>query len=336
MQRFLESNGYRVYYVDARVTDSARTISNLGKHKSDKVDCHMLASTPWLPEDPGKIPHARDDVSSITRLLQSVKKNVTRIINTMSADLACVFPEFLVLFPDVASKTSLTVLGKYSIPEKIVKSGIEDVFKTIRRCSKNHYKREDAERILDLAANSIGIPDVSGVYAFRIRENVKKLNAELKTIKKIEAKILDATKDNEDVRRIDDIRGIGPANAAAKVSEIGPIEQFASALKLQSFGGRAPRMKGSGGKYYATGSSKVRNPYLSNATYESAVSLVNHKNMEFLGIFSREIGRGKKPVQAYNIVGKRLLYHVFSIMKNHEPYRQRLPIEREGVSSSAG
>lgn len=44
LQHFLESNGYVVYYVDARVTDSSRTISNLGKHESDKVDCQMLAS----------------------------------------------------------------------------------------------------------------------------------------------------------------------------------------------------------------------------------------------------------------------------------------------------
>ena len=39
IQHFLESNGYVVYYVDPRVTDSARTASNLGKVKSDKVDC---------------------------------------------------------------------------------------------------------------------------------------------------------------------------------------------------------------------------------------------------------------------------------------------------------
>lgn len=299
-----------MYYVDARVTDSARTISNLGKHKSDKVDCHMLASTPWLPGDPGKVPHVRDDVSSITRLLQSVKKNITRVGNLISADLACVFPEFLNMFPDITSKTSLATLEKYLIPGNIPKSGLEDVLNTMRKCSRNHYKREDAERILDLAKNSIGIPVVSVVNAFRIRENVKRLKAE----------ILYAKKDNEDVKRIDDIDGIGPMNAAAIVSEIGPIEQFSSTLKLQSFGRRVPRMKGSGGKYYAA--------------YESAVSLVNHRSKEFLDIFNREIGRGKKPVQAYKIVGKRLLYHFFSITKNHKPYRQRLSGQWEGVRST--
>jgi hypothetical protein len=321
-----------VYYVDPRVTDSARTASNLGKVKSDKVDSHLLASAPLDNEKAmERRPHVRDSVSSLTRLLESVKTNVTRISNMMSADLAEVFPEFLDVFSDITSKTSLAMLEKYTVPENIVKSGMYGVLNTMSKYSRNHYKREDAERILDLAKNSIGIPDVSGVYAFSIRENVKRLKAELNAIKETEAEILDATKDNEDVKRIDDINGIGPMNAAAIVSEIGPIEQFASALKLQSYGGKVPIMVGSGGKDHAKGLSRVRNPHLANAIHESAVSLVFRRTKEFFDIFQKEVNRGKEPTQACVIVGRRLLYHVFTIMKNKKPYRQRMPtIERDG------
>ena len=254
-----------------------------------------------------KKPHVRDSVSSLTRLLESVKNNVTRIINVMSADLAEVFPEFLDFFPDITSSTALALLEKYSIPENLVKSGMEDVLNTMKKCSRNHYKREDARKLLELAENSIGIPD-DGTFAFRIRENVKRIRAELNTLKEIEEKIIESTEGNEDVQRIDAIRGIGPLNAAAMVSEIGGIKQFDSVLKLQAYGGKAPIMRGSGGKDRATGLSKTRNPHLSNAVYESAVSLVNNKNKEFLEIFNREIGKGKRPTQAYITVGRRLLY----------------------------
>ena len=45
----------------------------------------------------------------------------------------------------------------------------------------------------------------------------------------------------------------------------------------------------------------------------------------------------KEPTQAYVIVGRRLLYHISTIMKNKKPYRQRIPtIEREGVTSITG
>ena len=205
----------------------------------------------------------------------------------------------------------------------------------MNRSSRGQRGLEDAQELLHIAEQSIGIPDVDGTYAFRIRENVKRLRAELDSIREIEEEILEKTEGNEDVKRIDDIRGIGPMNAATIVSEIGPIEQFDSALKLQSYGGKAPTMKGSGGRNRAKGLSKVRNPHLSNAIYECAVSLVRHGNEEFLDIFNREINKGKNNKQAYVIVGRRLLYHIFTIMKNRKPYRQRLPRgEREGVSSN--
>ncbi len=262
-----------------------------------------------------------------------MKKNITRTSNMMSADLAEVFPEFLDFFPDITSKTALAMLERYPVPEIMVKSGMEDILNTMRKCSRNHFKRADAQKILEMAASSVGIPD-DGTFAFRIRENVNRIKAELETLKKIEGKIIESTKDNDDVRRVDDIRGIGLVNAAAIVSEIGDIGKFDSVLKLQSYGGKAPMMKGSGGKDRTTGLSKARNPHLSNSVYESAVSLVNNKNKESLEVFNREIGKGKKPTQAYIAVGRRLLYHIFTIMKNHKPYRQRLPRgEAEGVSS---
>jgi len=72
--------------------------------------------------------------------------------------------------------------------------------------------------------NSAGIPDLSGVYAFRIRENVKRLGDELAIIREIEKKIRATMENNDDVRRIDDMKGIGTVNAATIVSEIGNID----------------------------------------------------------------------------------------------------------------
>jgi hypothetical protein len=114
LQYFLEKNSYHVFYVDARTTDPARTISNLGKEKTDRVDAHLLAETPWISAKSNKKPHSRNDLSDLTRLLQSVKRNMTRITNIMLSDLACIFPEFTSFFPDITSRTSLAVLEIYN------------------------------------------------------------------------------------------------------------------------------------------------------------------------------------------------------------------------------
>ncbi len=336
LHHFLESNGYTVIYVDPRVTDYQRKMSNLGKKKSDTVDAAMLASTPWNSRKALDKPiHRREPVSGLTRLHESVTGNITRITNIVNSDLACVFPEFTRMFPDIGSKTSLAILEQFTTPSEVVKAGIDNVLKVIRRSSRNHYRKDDAQKLMDLAEDSIGITDTDGIYAFRIRQNVTRIISEKKQLKEIEEKILKLTESDENVRRIDDMKGIGPVNAAAIVSEIGSIKQFDSALKLQSYGGKAPRMSGSGGEEHATGISKIRNSYLADSIYESARSLVLHKNEEFLKIYEREMEKGKKRKQAYIVVARRLLYHIYSMMKNEKPYRVRLPDTKEGERNTS-
>ena len=130
------------------------------------------------------------------------------------------------------------------------------------------------------------------------------------------------------------MRGMSVVAAARIVSEVGGIDQFDSVLKLQSYAGSCPDMTGSGGKSYARGLTRVRNEYLANAVHESSIKLVRYQNREFLNLYLREIKKGKKPTQAYVVVGKRLLFHVFSIMKNRKPHRERMT--REGERSVSG
>ena len=329
LHHFLESNGYMVIYIDPRVTDYARKMVNLGKEKSDTVDASMLASAPWRDKKAfDRHVHIKNTVSGLTRLHQSVTRNITRITNIIGSDLACVFPEFMDMFSDIGSKTSMAILDQFTTPSLIVKAGTGKVLNVMQKTSRNHYRKDDAQKLVELAKESIGIPDTDCIYAFRIRQNVARLTSEKKQLKEIEEKIIDMAKNDENVKRLDDMKGIGPVNATAIVSEIGDIKQFDSALKLQSYGGKAPIMSGSGGKNQATRISRISNSYLSNSVYESARSLVNHKNEEFMKIYEREIEKGKKK-QEYIIVARRLLYHVYSMMKNEKPYRVRLP-KREG------
>ena len=49
-----------------------------------------------------------------------------------------------------------------------------------------------------------------------------------------------------------------------------------------------------------------------------------NKNKEFYDISNREIGKKKSNVQAYIAVSKRLLFRIYSIMKNHKPYKEKM------------
>lgn len=334
LKYFLEDHGYRVFLIDARKTFHLRQIMNLGTEKSDREDAHILAATPWMDRNAaGKAGHSRSALSEITRLRELVNRNITRIANYINSDLAAVFPEFRDLV-SIESNTGLAILEKYTLPSEISKLSTSDLVSIARKNGNYKFSKEDAMRLIELSRESIGIPDPDSGYTFRIRMNAMRLRGEIECLRKTEKEIEEISQGNSDIRNISDMRGMSVVAAVRIVSEIGSIDQFDSALKLQSYAGRCPDMTGSGGKSYARGLTKVRNEYLSNAVHESSIKLVRYQNREFLNLYLREVKKGKKPTQAYVVVGKRLLFHVFSIMKNGKPYRERMT--REGERAVSG
>ena len=322
LRYFLEKHGFNVYMIDSRKTVYLRMVMNLNTEKSDKEDAHILASTPWFDHNyNSNSNHDRLPLSNITRERNIINKNITRLTNIIHSDLAAVFPEFIDVF-SIDSATGMAILGKYAAPLAILNAGKNNIIKLIKKASRNHYNSDTADKLIALAKNSIGIPD-DGIYEFRIRMNIRRLKNELNELKAIDNEIIKRATDNDDIDHLIALKGIGTINSAVIVSEIGDIKQFDSVLKLQSYAGKCPDMTGSGGKSYSKGVTHVRNKYLGNAVYESAVSLVMNKNGEFYNVFNREIGKKKSTVEAYIAVAKRLSFHVYSIMKNNKPYKER-------------
>ena len=324
LKYFLENNNFTVYMVDARKTLNLRKMINLNTIKSDSEDAHILAATPWHdPKYREYTGHNRSSLSSISRERSIVVKSITAIKNYIHSDLAAVFPEFTDLY-SIDSSTGLAILYEYATPYNIVNAGIDNVIKLIKKASKGHYRIEDINKLMETAENSIGIPDGDDTYGYKIRMNISRLRDEMNNLKNIEKEIISRSSNNGDVNNLTNLRGLGIINSAIIVSEVGNIEQFESALKLQSYAGKCPDIEGSGGKTHSKGITHVRNKFLSNAVYESAISLVMNKNKEFYDIFNREIGKKKSNVQAYIAVSKRLLFHIYSIMKNHKPYKEKM------------
>ncbi len=54
------------------------------------------------------------------------------------------------------------------------------------------------------------------------------------------------------------------------------------------------------------------------------------KNGELLNILNYEISKRKNSIKVFNIIDKGLLCHIYSIMKKHKPYRNRVQKKREG------
>ena len=337
LQRFLQSKGYRVVAVNQIISASARKMDNLGRAKSDSVDAAALAAIPWRKRGMKDAhSHERDELSELTRMHETVDRNIIRIVNNIWSDLAVVFPEFPQLIDDLKSKTALTLLERYAVPANMAKPPVKELERVVSHASRNHFRKEFADELMKKASETVALPDGSGIFAFKIRENVKRLRAEMQELKRIDDEIRKRAADRKDVKLLDDMKGVSIVAAASAVSEIGHIGQFETAEKLQAYGGKSPRTSGSAGKSQSHGVARARNSHLARTAYTVAVSLVDH-NVPESTICDREIVRGRKSTQALFIVSKRWLYHAHSMLKNNRPYRERMhPGSRRGNIESFG
>ena len=310
--------------VDARVSGHIRMTQNLGKEKSDSADASVLASTGRIKNsilESGN--HERDSLSGLTRLMESVGREITRITNFIKADLAAVFPEYP-FYANIDTHTSIEILLLFPTPGAVLNARLEDIANVMSNASRKHFGEDDNMNLMELAQKSVGITDRNGIYAHRISMNTALLRYEKEKIQEIIKKIESMSANNSDIDHISTIRGMSVVSAATVVSEIGDIGQFDSPIKIQSYGGKAPDLTGSGGKVTAVGVSKVRNSQLLNTAYESAMSLVKRRTPEFHDRFQREIKKGKKPTQAYIVVANRLLYHeTWKTIQREETNRER-------------
>jgi len=312
----LTQRGYRVVLVNPRKVKKARDMKNLGKHKSDPIDASTLASLPWMDAKfRDMVTHQRYPISELTRLHQKMKKMETQVKNSLHSDLARVFPEFIHNVKYRDSKTVLKLLEKYPTPAKILEVSEGKLIKQVKKTSCGILGPEFVKKIQSLAKDTIGVPDEEGVIGYRIKFFIERLWEIKKSINKIENDVKQRTKDNKDIQMIDDMRGIERFKAISMYAETGPIEQFKNARKLQGYGGNTPIRIQSGKKEWIGRPSKIVNQHLRYIVSVCARSLASHSE-EFREIYYREKMKGKTDTQAYIIIGNRLLYHIFTILKN--------------------
>jgi len=325
-QYHLTQRGYRVILVNPKEVKSARTLKNLNKNKSDIIDATTLASLPWMDEKyRDRDTHQRYPISELTRLYQKMQRIETQLKNSLNSDLARVFPEFLRFVNDRDSKTVLKLLEKYPTPAKILEASEAKLLKLVRSASRCGFGIEYVKKLREMAKDTIGVPDTDGMLAYRIKYFIRRIWEIKESLKKFERDINKKTKDIDEIQMIDDIRGIERLKAVSIYGEVGPIEQFETARKLQGYGGITPRRSQSGSMEWIGRPTKIANHYLRNIVSVLSRPLARH-NEEFKEIYFREKTKGKTNTQAYIIISNRLLYHVFTIMKNKKPYRKRLPM----------
>ena len=141
-------------------------------------------------------------------------------------------------------------------------------------------------------------------------------------IKRLEADIDHALKDNQLAQLLTTVPTMGPISIATVVAEVGDMTRFASAKKLANYAGLVPGQRSSGARLRYGRITKVGSKYLRHTMVECAMRLRAHHDPALYAWYER-VKAVSSPMKARVALARKLLTITWYMAKHHTPYTPR-------------
>lgn len=243
---YLYEKGFTIYVMNPKLTSDIRKSTSLRKTKTDKIDSRAIANivrTHREEFEPFTIKSYHiSELKSLTRYRQSLVSDRSRLKNSVKRLIIILFPEYDEIFSDIHGETSYTILTEFPGSIELAKANIIKLTNIISKASNNRYKREMAERIRNVARNSIGT--TSKVKSEELRDTIERIRQLSAKISELDKRIDEMMKEVDSP--ISTIPGVGKVLAAIIISETGNIARFKNSDKLVAYVGISPTIYQSG------------------------------------------------------------------------------------------
>lgn len=158
----------------------------------------------------------------------------------------------------------------------------------------------------------------------RIENHIQLLVNQTKAIEKELEKMV---KSNPEVyvrfKKIAQVKGLGLLSIATILAETNGFALFENQRQLVSYAGYDIIEKQSGTKTGATKISKKGNSHIRRILHMPALSTVRYNEGRFEYEYNKLIGKGKKKMQAYVAVQRKLLILIYTLWKKNEDYEPK-------------
>lgn len=316
----LTEQGFSVVVINPLRTDAMRRFKNLGKVKTDAVDCTIIAETLRCGDfEPSRLADEKMmSLRQMTRLHQSMTESAADLKRQIIVALDQVFPEYSRLFSDMFGETSRAFLKRCPTPEECASIDIRTLTNLLDRASRGKLGREKASEIKAAAKGSCGITLASGAFSFQIKLLAQQIEFIEGQITEVEAEIRALLDEVEPL--ILTIPGISYKLGAQIVAEIGDVRRFKNAAAIVKYAGINPSRNQSGtfdgGENHIT---KQGSPYLRRALYLAAMAQLKCKTPLY-DYYLKKKGEDKAHREALIAVARKLVHVIYAVLSKQEPY----------------
>jgi len=249
-----------------------------------------------------------------------LQKQKVQLNNQLEKLLYQYFPEILVYCRHGIPPWLLQLLLKYPTASNVISAGLDNI-KSIKSIS-----QEKALSLLEKAKQSdvVATDQVCRIISLTIREIIHKdvlIQDERKYLKGIYA-------ENEEVKLLCTIPGVGIDSAITFLLEIENINRFPSSKKMSAYFGISPMFKQSGDGKWGAHMSKQGRGEVRGVLFMATLSGIRF-NPILKSIYARFRAKGMNHKQAAGVIMHKLLRIIFGMLKSKTPFKEEVDMQNQ-------
>ncbi len=334
---YLANKEVKIVQVNPMHTKKMKEVNDNSPLKTDDKDPRVIA-------DIIRLGHAlsivvpEGDAAHLRRLNNARERHVgeqTALLNQLQQLVFLIFPEFKTVLKNMKCKTAQHVLKRYSTPERISTLSKEAFGEEMRKWSRGKFGIQEAESLIGLARETVGIKEGLGGIFMDIRHILMQLEAEVGFISEIEAQMGATLERIPCSVRLLSIKGVGTVSVAGLIGEVGDFSKFSTQSEIMKLAGLDLYEISSGRRKGQRRISKRGRSLLRKILFYAAIQMIR-KNGIMSEYYARLTGRGMERMRALIAVSRKLLRIIHAIVRDNRDYvRQYQTPQRRVIKMAA-
>jgi transposase len=262
------------------------------------------------------------DAAYLRRLNNARERHVgerTALLNQLHQLVFLIFPEYKRVFKNIKAKTAQHILTCYATPERIGSLHKDELGEEMRKRSAGKFGLKDAERLISLARDTIGIKEGVAGIVLDIRHILVQLQAVNGFIHEIEYEMGKTLEGIPCSTRILSMKGLGVVTVGGLIGEIGDFTKFRTQSEIMKLAGLDLYEISSGMRKGQRRISKRGRSLLRKILYYAAISTIRKNGIMYMQ-YTNLIDRGMVRTSALIVIAKKLLRIIHAMVRDDRDY----------------
>lgn len=318
---YLVKKDVKIVQVNPMHTKRVKEISDNSPLKTDDKDPRVIADIIKLGRALSVV-IPEGDAAYLRRLNNLRERHVkerTALLNQLQQVVFLWFPEFRTVMRNVKCKTVLYLLKTYATPEAISVLDKHVLGEEMRKQSMGKFKECHADRLINLAKNTVGIREGVSGLSMDIRHILSQLEMLEGLIGEIEIEMGTALERISYSSKLLSIKGLGIISVAGLIGEIGDFRKFKTRSEIMKLAGLDLYEISSGKMKGERKISKRGRALIRKILYYLALKTIR-KNGIMYDYYTKLTDGGMKKMKALVAVSRKLLGIIYAMVRDDREY----------------